>query len=100
MSYTELLALAVSAARNAGQRLREEFYRPGGPRGTGGHAQVDAIAETTIRAQLREGTPEYGIVGEELPGENVRPRDPGSHVWLIDPNDGTALRWRRVATDR
>lgn len=33
MGYEEALNLAVDAAREAAELLREEFHRPGGPRG-------------------------------------------------------------------
>ncbi len=45
-----LLDLAVAAAQEAGAMLREEFHR--GPRGEGGHADIDVEAELAIRARL------------------------------------------------
>lgn len=39
------LFVAVEAAQAAGQLLRREFHRPGGPHGTSGHAPVDDEAK-------------------------------------------------------
>ncbi|MBS1875240.1 MAG: ADP-ribosylglycohydrolase family protein [Acidobacteria bacterium] len=69
--------------------LREEFHRPGGPRGFGGHADIDEIAEAGILRELTEAFPEYGYLGEEL-GARATARDPERHTWIVDPNDGTA----------
>ncbi|MBK9169012.1 MAG: inositol monophosphatase [Bryobacterales bacterium] len=86
--YQAELELAVEAARTAGALLLDEFYRPGGPRGHGAHAEADRPAEERIARLLRDAFPEYGYLGEEL-GRLAEARDPGKHTWLIDPNDGT-----------
>src|SRR5215472_8184804 len=62
--YERPLAVAVEAAREAGAMLREEFHRPGGPRGSGGHADIDAQAEARIRGRLLRACP-WGYLGEE-----------------------------------
>lgn len=83
------LALAVDAAREAGARLRAEFNRPGGPRGSGEHADVDREVELLLAGRLQAQFPDDGCLGEELD----RPtgfRDRSGRVWLLDPNDGTA----------
>jgi ADP-ribosylglycohydrolase/fructose-1,6-bisphosphatase/inositol monophosphatase family enzyme len=84
--YETELAVAVAAAREAGALLRAELHRPGGPRGRGAHADADVEAERIIRERLRAAT-RFSYVGEEL-GETEG--DDPSHVWLVDPNDGTA----------
>ena len=89
VSYGKQLEVAIDAARRAGDLLRKEFHRPGGPRGNGGHAAADEEAETVISQILTEAFPNYGYCGEEL-GESKAPKDPEGHLWLVDPNDGTS----------
>ena len=84
-SYEHELSRAITAAREAGSMLRDELHRPGGPRGAGDHADVDAEAERHIRDRLRAATP-FSFRGEELgfgAGADL------THVWVVDPNDGT-----------
>lgn len=80
------LDIAIAAALEAGALLREEQRRPGGPRGGGSHADVDAEAEELIQTQLRKAFPNWGYVGEET-GPGTFP--PGAHFWAVDPHDGT-----------
>lgn len=84
--YAEALAVAVGAAREAGAMLREEFHRPGGPRGSGGHAEIDEPAERLIRERLLAAFP-WAYLGEET--GRAAGGDP-HHLWLVDPNDGTS----------
>jgi ADP-ribosylglycohydrolase/fructose-1,6-bisphosphatase/inositol monophosphatase family enzyme len=82
---SRLLDLAVAAAREAGAMIRDDFHRPGGPRGAGDHADVDVEAEQAIRARLLAACPADEFLGEEtgfLGGTSGR-------VWVVDPNDGT-----------
>lgn len=88
------LAHAVRIARAAGERLRAELHRPGGPRGERGHAPIDAEVEDTIREALAAAFPEDGVRGEERPELNTQPRA-GGGTWLVDPNDGTGPFLRR-----
>ena len=46
--FKDELKTAVTAALSAGAVLRDEFNRPGGPRGTPGHAEADDAAEHAI----------------------------------------------------
>ena len=85
-SYERALRTAVDAAERAGELLRLEFHRPGGPRGSGGHAPVDDEAEALIRGLLRAAFPEWAYLGEET-GSDGPAEAP--HRWLVDPNDGT-----------
>src|SRR5260221_14748091 len=86
MDWNKPLEAAVSAAREAGEMLRREFYREGGPRGEVDHAEVDTQAERAIRDRLHAAFPEFGFLGEETGRERGRDADT---CWLVDPNDGT-----------
>lgn len=90
MNYAPALAVARKAALKAGQLLRDELHRPGGPRGSGGYAPADAKAEALIRQAIAEAFPEHGIIGEELSHLDRLPQNDEAHVWLVDPNDGTS----------
>ncbi len=78
---------ALRAACWAGALLREEADRPGGPRGSGGHAEIDEEVEWGIHDFIAENFPEDGWLGEET-GVRIRPGTSG-RVWVVDPNDGT-----------
>ncbi|PSH54550.1 histidinol-phosphatase [Phyllobacterium brassicacearum] len=47
--------------------------------------EADREAERAIRRLINASFPEHGILGEEFGGENLDQ----SHVWVIDPIDGT-----------
>jgi histidinol phosphatase-like enzyme (inositol monophosphatase family) len=47
--------------------------------------EADREAEKAIRRLINTAFPEHGILGEEFGGENLD----HSHVWVIDPIDGT-----------
>lgn len=83
--YKRALDVAVVAARDAGALLLSEFHRGGGPRGSGSHADADIEAETLIRSRLLAGT-SWSYLGEETGAATGADT---SHVWLVDPNDGT-----------
>ncbi len=86
MSYKKELELATDLALEAGELLRREFHRPGGPRGQRAHADADDEAEWLIRKHLNETFPQYRYRGEET--GSIETQD--DHVWLVDPNDGTS----------
>jgi ADP-ribosylglycohydrolase/fructose-1,6-bisphosphatase/inositol monophosphatase family enzyme len=88
------LAVAIATAREAGELLRSDLHRPGGPRGEVDKAEADTEAEQVIRARLLAEFPGSGFVGEETGRAAGRPGEP---IWLVDPNDGTRdyLRGRR-----
>jgi ADP-ribosylglycohydrolase/fructose-1,6-bisphosphatase/inositol monophosphatase family enzyme len=79
------LQVATAAAREAGDLLRRDFHRPGGPRGGGDKADADVESERAIRGRLSAAFP-WRYLGEET---GRAPGPAGSPVWLVDPNDGT-----------
>jgi ADP-ribosyl-[dinitrogen reductase] hydrolase len=88
------LAEAQVAARKAGDILRADLHRAGGPRGAVDKAEADTEAEWLIRSWLLGAFLGWGFLGEET--GNVAGH-PGEPVWLVDPNDGTRdyLKGRR-----
>jgi ADP-ribosyl-[dinitrogen reductase] hydrolase len=92
MAYQKELNVTLEAAARAGELLRTEFHREGGPRGHSGHAEVDEQAEWSIRKRLLGAFPDYSYRGEET--GVVSAKDP--HIWVVDPNDGTSAYLRRV----
>jgi fructose-1,6-bisphosphatase/inositol monophosphatase family enzyme len=87
LDLARALEVAVAAAREAGDLLRRDFHRPGGPRGHGDKAEADTEAECLIRARLAQAFPAWGYLGEET-GRGPAP-EAGAPIWLVDPNDGT-----------
>jgi len=92
------LDLALEAARRAaleaGDLLRADFHRAGGPRGHVDKAEADVEAERLIRDVLLRAFPDWGFLGEETGRVTAKP---GAPIWLVDPNDGTRdyLKGRR-----
>lgn len=89
-SVNDLLNLAVTAARTAGDYLRTAPARrdPGGWTSKGRAdwvTDVDRTAETLIRDILLAGTPGAAIIGEELSPDVVTE----GLAWVVDPLDGT-----------
>lgn len=86
--YRRALEVAVKASQAAGELLRSQFHRSGGPLEAPGSAPVDLEAEQLIRSRLLEAFPSWGYQGEET---GARRGEGGeSHCWLVDPHDGTA----------
>lgn len=88
-TYRDAIKLAIDAARDAGKILREEFHRPGGPRGAGGKAPSEREAEYLIGQRLTTSFPDWGFIGEEEAFPRRSVKETPAHVWLVDPNDGT-----------
>jgi ADP-ribosylglycohydrolase/fructose-1,6-bisphosphatase/inositol monophosphatase family enzyme len=86
MSLETALECAVATARAAGEILRRDFHRPGGPRGKDDKAEADLEAEHVIRGRLLAAFPDWGYLGEET---GSAAGAPGAPIWLVDPNDGT-----------
>lgn len=82
------LALAVEAARRAGQIIAERFCADNAAaRKAGGYGEVtrtDGDAEAAILAVLRDGS-RFPVLSEEAGGT----RDSGQGLWIVDPLDGT-----------
>ena len=94
--YQPALNAAVDAALEAGKLLRDDFHRPGGPRGGGSHAEVDEEAERVIRDRILAAFP-AAYRGEET---GIADGGDPEHIWLVDPNDGTSAYlkgWRGSA---
>jgi ADP-ribosyl-[dinitrogen reductase] hydrolase len=90
MDYTEPLRIALDAAREVAVHLRAEFHRPGGPRGASGDAPIDGEVEQLLRDRLTAAFPAWGLRGEELGAQDRAPAAGETHLWLLDPNDGTS----------
>jgi len=88
----ELLAVAIDAARAAGEVLLDRYERSSGPvevrsKSTASDlvSEADIAAERAIRELLAERRPGDAILGEE--GDDV-PGTTGLR-WIVDPLDGT-----------
>ena len=84
----DYLKIAENAAREAGQLLRENFgkvkeieYKTKNSLVT----EVDRLSENLIVKVIRESFPSHDIFAEEA----GRISNKSSHVWIIDPLDGT-----------
>lgn len=89
-----LLEAILPFVRRAGERLRAELHRPGGPRGRGDQAEIDGEIELFLREAVAQIAPLDGVRGEEHPQLDRAPQA-GAGLWLIDPNDGTGPFLRR-----
>jgi ADP-ribosylglycohydrolase/fructose-1,6-bisphosphatase/inositol monophosphatase family enzyme len=96
-SYDQALDVAIAAAQAAGSLLRSAFH--GLDSRDSGAIAIDAEAEAVIRQILTTAFPNYGIRGEALRHLDRTFQDQQQHLWLIDPNNGTAsfLRGERGA---
>lgn len=91
MLHSALINVMVGAARKAGRGLRRDF-------GEVEHLQVslkgpanfvtaaDRRAEETVRAELARARPGYGFFGEE---GGMQQGSDATHLWIVDPLDGT-----------
>jgi myo-inositol-1(or 4)-monophosphatase len=90
-AQSALLNVMESAARKAGRSLKRDF-------GEVAHLQVslkgpanfvtaaDHRAEEILRTELLKARPGYGFLGEE---GGMREGTDKTHVWVVDPLDGT-----------
>ncbi len=73
-----------------GERLREEFHRPEGPRGRRASAPIDTEIEERLRAKL-QALVSCTFAGEETGTSPGLPQEGGEKwTWLVDPQDGTS----------
>lgn len=87
---SDLLDLALSAARAAGALLLEHFREPA--RGVGTKStptdlvsEADRASEELVLGRIRDGRPDDGILAEE----GGRADSASGLVWVVDPLDGT-----------
>jgi fructose-1,6-bisphosphatase/inositol monophosphatase family enzyme len=85
--YRPALNCAIEAADGAARMLLLECARPGGPRGDLGHCPADDEAEVAIKRVLLGAFPAFGFLGEET--DHVKAAPGETHIWVVDPNDGT-----------
>src|SRR5262245_35254303 len=79
------LSEVISAVEAEGERLRAEFYRAEGPRGSRGKCPVDVEIEQALRKTLL-ALVDAGFVGEETGSTAGTAK---GMTWLVDPHDGT-----------
>ena len=89
-----ILKAAVEAAKAAGDILRKEFNRSGGPRGdkNNNKAEADNKAEQVVYDRLSAAFPDYGFIAEE--NHVVLEHSGFRRIWVVDPNDGTGAYLR------
>src|SRR3954469_11126893 len=85
MTPAEALGPVITAVEAEGDRLREEFYAPQGPRGSRGSCPLDREIEERLQVVLQALIPAQ-FCGEECA---VTPGTRAGWVWLVDPHDGT-----------
>jgi myo-inositol-1(or 4)-monophosphatase len=92
MTMSPLISAMIAAARQAGEGLVEDQGRIASLtiQNKAGVAdmfsEADVRAEETIKAALMAYAPTYGFLGEE---GGLQPGSDPSHVWIVDPLDGT-----------
>src|SRR5262245_49708880 len=79
------LAEVIAAVEAEGARLRAEFHRAEGPRGSRGKCPVDVEIEQELRRKL------LALVDCAFVGEETGATEGGAKgmTWLVDPHDGT-----------
>jgi myo-inositol-1(or 4)-monophosphatase len=92
MAISPLLAAMIDAAKRAGEGLMVDRARLStltvhdklGPSDV--FSEADLRAEETVRNALMALRPAYGFLGEE---GGLTPGSDPSHMWIVDPLDGT-----------
>jgi ADP-ribosylglycohydrolase/fructose-1,6-bisphosphatase/inositol monophosphatase family enzyme len=80
-----MLDKVVAAVEAQAKRLVDEFHRAVGPRGHGGHCEVDREIEEALREALQKILP-AAFVGEET---GASAGSQSGYTWIVDPHDGT-----------
>ena len=86
--FSKELAVAISAAKEAGVLLRDYFQKPYRVIRKSYHemvAEVDILSQNLIIEKLLKSFPEYAIISEEKSME----KNTKDLTWIIDPLDGT-----------
>jgi myo-inositol-1(or 4)-monophosphatase len=91
MLHSALLNVMVKAARKAGRGLKRDLGEienlQVSLKGPANYVSAaDRRAETILFDELSKARPGYGFLGEE---GGVREGTDSSHVWIVDPLDGT-----------
>lgn len=85
---TEFLDAAITAARAAGELLREKFHEPRQVNAAEAHdlkLEIDVQTQDLITRSLLGKFPEHAFYGEEgVVGDQSAP-----YQWVVDPLDGT-----------
>jgi myo-inositol-1(or 4)-monophosphatase len=92
MAISPLLATMINAAKRAGDGLITDQVRLStltvqdklGPSDV--FSEADLRAEDLVRTVLTDARPDYGFLGEE---GGLTPGSDASHMWIVDPLDGT-----------
>lgn len=82
----KMLEIVTEAVYDASQYLHKEIQRPGGPRGSGLTAPVDAEIGAFLTERLGKQYPQTSIICEE--GGHHQGKS-GGGAFFVDPNDGT-----------
>ena len=85
---SEIINVAVEAAKQAGKFLEENFGKISSVESKGDRnlaTNLDKEAEKIIVDKIKTKFPDHGIIAEEGGDENAH-RD---YLWIIDPLDGT-----------
>ncbi|CAA6659173.1 unnamed protein product [Spirodela intermedia] len=89
---SEYLAVAVEAAKSAGEIIRSGFYQTKNVEHKG---QVDLVTETDKACEdhifnyLKKHFPEHKLIGEETSAANGTAELTDDPTWIVDPLDGT-----------
>ncbi len=91
MHHSALLNVMIKAARQAGRTLKRDFgeveHLQVSLKGPGNFVTAaDRKAEEILREELAKARPGYGFLGEE--GGRTEGSD-STHLWIVDPLDGT-----------
>ena len=91
----EYLSVAESAARVAGEMLRENFRKPLRVNSSTAHdikLEIDVQTQELITDLLLKKFPDHALYGEEgIVGDQSSPRQ-----WVVDPLDGTVNYFYRI----
>jgi myo-inositol-1(or 4)-monophosphatase len=93
----DLLETVLSAVRQAGSIVRQNYTRPHTIRRKGPRdlvTETDTAAQTAAISAIRERYADHHILAEESPEGRPGPDGvwliPGGYTWIIDPLDGTS----------
>lgn len=91
----DFLDLAISAAREAGESLRQNFHAPLHVNEATAHdikLEIDVQTQELITRRLLAQFPEHAIYGEE----GIEGDQSAEYQWIVDPIDGTVNYFYRI----